>query len=404
MIGRTELRLVVAVQGMTRGLQRVKLEALIHALRGIYPRLQLIDAEPSGWSRLAGMIATFSPSRRKWRQNYYADPRTFELRTKLFCNTLRSLGEAPDAILQIGVLFDASLCQRKTPVVIYTDYVVTMTAKAGKAYRMALPEQKIQVRIEQERAAFQRAAFVLTRSKAVANEVANEYRVGREKVLAAGGGSNVTRGVAFAAARPLAAGGRFLFVGRDFHRKGGDIVLTAFYQVRKAYPFATLTMLTNAPNAITEDGVTSMSEISTDTLLSAYRNSDVLVLASRFETWGDVLIEAMAAGLACVCPHAPPLDEIVLDGETGTLVGDQSPEAFASAMKAFAANPRKSREMGEAGMARVNACFTWDITAEKIASRIDAAVAAGDIAADPNPPGKADTLKDSLQAGTRARD
>ncbi len=92
--------------------------------------------------------------------------------------------------------------------------------------------------------------------------------------------------------------------------------------------------------------------------------ADLFVLSSRWEGFGNVLVEALAAGTPVVatrCPHGPV--EILVDGEFGRLVPPADPEALAGAMaelladtemrKGFAANgPRRAADFAPEAIAR----------------------------------------------------
>jgi starch synthase len=66
----------------------------------------------------------------------------------------------------------------------------------------------------------------------------------------------------------------------------------------------------------------------------------------------------MAAGRAVVARHVGALPETVLDGQTGLLLGNASPEALAEALRAILADPARARAMGEAGRRRAATEFS----------------------------------------------
>ncbi|MFW6133323.1 MAG: glycosyltransferase [Planctomycetota bacterium] len=71
-------------------------------------------------------------------------------------------------------------------------------------------------------------------------------------------------------------------------------------------------------------------------LVDAYDAMDVFVFASKTETQGMVLAEALAAGCPCVALDAPGAREVVADGRAGRLVRDEDVEVFAAAVREVA--------------------------------------------------------------------
>ncbi|MFP3937879.1 MAG: glycosyltransferase [Phycisphaerae bacterium] len=71
-------------------------------------------------------------------------------------------------------------------------------------------------------------------------------------------------------------------------------------------------------------------------LVDAYHATDAFVFASKTETQGVVLIEALAAGCPVVALDAPGVREVVRDGENGYLVATEAPAAFADAIQRLA--------------------------------------------------------------------
>jgi glycosyltransferase involved in cell wall biosynthesis len=85
---------------------------------------------------------------------------------------------------------------------------------------------------------------------------------------------------------------------------------------------------------------------------------DVFAFASRSEGFGQVVVEAMAAGKPVVANRIAPLTEIVRDGETGLLVEPNNPQAFGRAIAWLLQHPQEARLMGKRGQERVAAHFS----------------------------------------------
>jgi len=127
--------------------------------------------------------------------------------------------------------------------------------------------------------------------------------------------------------RPLAPEGpRFLFVGTQFEIKGGAALLRAFPRVRALVPSATLDLVTHLPRAYEElarqRGVAVHdASFSRDEVWDKFlRHGDVLVHPSFVESFGLVVLEAMAHGLAIVATDVYAMREMVTEGQNGYLL------------------------------------------------------------------------------------
>jgi glycosyltransferase involved in cell wall biosynthesis len=91
-------------------------------------------------------------------------------------------------------------------------------------------------------------------------------------------------------------------------------------------------------------------------LSEAYASMDLFVFPSHTDTFGNVVLEALASGVpAIVTPNGGPAT-IVRDGETGRIVSDDD---FASAIAAVLADPAKYATMREAARSYA-LTMSWD--------------------------------------------
>jgi glycosyltransferase involved in cell wall biosynthesis len=86
-------------------------------------------------------------------------------------------------------------------------------------------------------------------------------------------------------------------------------------------------------------------------LVDAYHALDVFVFASRSETQGLVLAEAMAAGCPVVALDAPGADDIVADRRNGRLLREEDVPAFVEAIRGIEASREARSGMRRAAMA-----------------------------------------------------
>lgn len=138
------------------------------------------------------------------------------------------------------------------------------------------------------------------------------------------------------------AGPRHLLaVGRLHPQKGFDLLLRAFGDVAAAHPAWNLVVVGDGPEAQRlasliaalglEDRVSMPGWVADPR--SWYRSADAFVLSSRWEGFGNVVLEAMASGLSVVsyaCPDGPA--DIIDHERTGLLVEPESVDALAAGL------------------------------------------------------------------------
>lgn len=134
---------------------------------------------------------------------------------------------------------------------------------------------------------------------------------------------------------------RFVYVGRISKQKGCDTLVRSFTELRSLNPEIELTVIGSiVDNEIIAGahGIRYIQQLSHSQLAEELNNHDVLVLPSAFDSFGMVVVEAMACGLPAIVSEHVGARELVLPGKTGEIVrfGDYS--SLMSAMSWYIAN------------------------------------------------------------------
>jgi phosphatidyl-myo-inositol alpha-mannosyltransferase len=159
-----------------------------------------------------------------------------------------------------------------------------------------------------------------------------------------------------------------LFVGRLERRKGLEPLVRAFLRLRADRPRLRLVVVGEGPEGERcramvptglRDDVVFLGRVADADLPGCYRAADVYVSpALGGESFGIVLLEAMAAGRAVVASDLPGYRGVVRDGETGVLVPPGDPSALAAAIGAVLDDPARRAGLAAAGEAAAGA-YDW---------------------------------------------
>ncbi len=150
---------------------------------------------------------------------------------------------------------------------------------------------------------------------------------------------------------------KIISVGRTWKIKGYDLLLEAWNLIAKKYPDWSIEIYgeaRNLDNYLREKIATYKLEKSfllkgaELNIKEKYLDSSIYVMSSRSETFGMVLLEAMACGLPVVsfdCPTGPR--NIIKDGEDGFLVQNGNIQEMADKLSYLISNEDIRKEMGQ---------------------------------------------------------
>lgn len=174
-----------------------------------------------------------------------------------------------------------------------------------------------------------------------------------------------------------------LYVGRIASGKGVDLLAEAFARLARDRPSVRLALVgpdygakESAARRLAERGVATRARLydaaDEDDLPALYKAARVFVLPSRYEAFGLVLLEAMAAGVPIVATRAGAIPDLVEDGETGLLVPPEDAGALARAIGRLLDDADLARRLAEASRAKARA-MRWDATARRVMEVVEEA-------------------------------
>ncbi len=338
-----------------------------------------VDVHGAGRYLLGGL--TWSPKRLRWLARFRVGDAAFRARTAAARRAVRRHGSRVDAILQFGATF-APEGRGRLPYFLYCDSNHRMAMRSRFAVSSHLPPDESERVTRRERDVYADAAGIFTFSEWARRSFVEDFGVLPERVTAVGAGPNFD--VSRIPARAPGRGDRpptVLFVGGEFERKGGDVLLAAFALVRQAIPSARLVVVGAKDARIDAPGVEPLGFLRKDNpadwqrLVAAYRDADVFAFPTRFDAFGVVVLEAMFFGLPCVAVDAWAIPEMVVNGETGYTVPLDDAQALAERIVMLLRDDALARRMGAAGRARAEQRFTWHHVAERITAGMQAALA-----------------------------
>lgn len=232
-----------------------------------------------------------------------------------------------------------------------------------------------------ERAVLQAAAAVITTSAWTRGRLHDLYALAPDRVSVAPPAVDAVAAEALATGKP--DGGSLLCVAAVTHDKGHDVLLDALTAIADLSwececvgrldrdPAFVQLLRRRVSDAGLDDRVRFTGPRTGPALSRTYAAADLMVLASRAETYGMVIAEALAHGVPVLVADVGGVTEAVGHDASGVrpgvLVAPDDPDALAAALRTWLTDAELRERLREAARERRASLPTWPATAAVIA-------------------------------------
>lgn len=167
-----------------------------------------------------------------------------------------------------------------------------------------------------------------------------------------------------------------LFVGRFVPAKDLTELLKGFAIVHEEIPESQLVLVGDGPlrerfetlsNSLgLNEAVSFTGYINPEKVPAYYRGADVFALSSNHESFGMVLLEAMACGTPIVAPEINYIPQIVENGKCGLLYQKGDENDLADSLRRLLSTQELSTKLGKEGRKRAVNHYRWDRQSESL--------------------------------------
>jgi glycosyltransferase involved in cell wall biosynthesis len=317
------------------------------------------------------------PNRKLWRQHYYMSQSYRDSLTRVIGKHLRPDDFEHDFFV-MGAMCDVPrLVEGRSRCFSYHDGNLAQRLKSPYA-PTGLSVKRIEEGLSFERRVYERTDRILVMSEYLRRSFVEDCGVPPSRVGVVGVGVN------FDEIPPVFPDKRYdtkeiLFIGVDFQRKGGMLLLKAFREVRAVHHNAKLHIVgpielqlpPELSRGVVVHGFLNKSEPGDAARLSElFRVCSVFVMPSLYEPFGIAPLEAMIHQIPAVVSRAWALEETVTAGVTGEHVEPGSVDDLVQCLRNILANPDMLQRLGTAARASVLGKFTWPHVISRIIAEI----------------------------------
>ena len=320
--------------------------------------------------RMLLLAKNFNRDRGIWRRHFFFDPSYRAALTK-------AAAQVPvntPFTFQLGAMYSLPQAHPQKRAISFHDGNLAELEAAGFGLDGVRPlriEQALRYEVE----VAQQVTAIFTMSEYLRQSFIKNYGVPAAKVVNVGGAFNLNEIPAEQPEKSYAAP-RLLFIGADFFRKGGAVLLRGFEAVLRRFPAAELHLVgprefeAIPPGVIFHGHLSKQDPAQRAKLEELFRSASLFVLPSLYEPFGIAPLEAMLYQLPCVVTRGWALQETVVEGVTGELVEKENADDLAETLCGLLADPERMAAMGKAGRERARTEYTWAAVAARMAAAV----------------------------------
>jgi glycosyltransferase involved in cell wall biosynthesis len=328
-----------------------------------------ISATPSKRVQLLYKTLSFHPNIQNWKFKYHLNTSFFNQMTKAAEDRIATLNpDNFDTILQVGAWYNFTNFQNKT-FASYHDGNLATRLNSPYGYPN-IQKKYIEKAFRYERELYEQMDFIFPMSKWLAHSFINDFKIDAAKVIPVGAGINLPRVNDPIIKNPDKP--KILFVGKDFERKGGHVLLDAFRDIKKKIKNVELIIvgpinIQDLPEGVRCEGfISKNSDEGMEKLLTLYSEASIFVLPSLYEPFGIAFAEAMAHKLPCIGTNNCAMPEIIDNGINGFIVEPNNSKLLADRIYTLLEDHDLRESMSESAYNKYYTNYRWEIVTKKI--------------------------------------
>lgn len=273
---------------------------------------------------------------------------------------------APDLVISIGAAHKVARLDRGVPLIHVADGLFSTIVDYYPKYA-GIGRRSRRIGEAVQRQVVERARFIALTSDWAAHAATEDFPDAAARIRVVPMGANLDHDPPPAAPRCNVGPLKLLFVGYDWKRKGGELILPVFQALRARYTSTELHIVGARPAAtlglpgVVHHGALDKSDPAQRAQLDMlFRDSHLFFMPSRQEAFGLVYCEACAFGLPSIASHTGGVPTIVQDDHNGRLLPSDSTVAdYLTAITELWSDGHRYRQMQEAARTDYEVRLNW---------------------------------------------